>query len=86
MEVKKMKKYEKVAEKMMQAWLYMCKKRKTTDNMSKQAENSLNLYRGGNPSTIQQLLKMQAASVVNELKEHFNAASLSELAIKLSRG
>ena len=54
--------------------------------MSKQAENSLSLYRGGNPSAIEQLLKRQAASVVNELKQHFNTTSLSELAIKLSRG
>ena len=54
--------------------------------MSKQAENSLTLYKGGNPSTIEQLLKMQSPSVVNELKEHFNTTSFSELAVKLSRG
>lgn len=54
--------------------------------MSKQAELSMHIYKGENPSTIEQLLKMQYASVVNELKEHFNATSLSELAVKLSRG
>lgn len=52
--------------------------------MTRQAENSLALYRGGNPSTIEQLLRMQKESVVKELKEHFNAKSLSELAVKLS--
>lgn len=52
--------------------------------MSPQAQNSLNLYRGGNPATIEQLLKMQKSSVVEELKEHFGATDLKELAIKLS--
>lgn len=52
--------------------------------MSKQAENSLNLYKGGNPATIQQLLMIQKPSVVNELKEHFKVTSLSELALRLS--
>ena len=54
--------------------------------MSPQAENSLNLYRGGNLSTILQLLKMQKSSVVEELKQHFNAKDLNELSIKLSIG
>lgn len=54
--------------------------------MTQQAKNSLNLYRGGNPETIKQLLKIQKSSVVNELKEHFNARDLNELAIKLSIG
>lgn len=52
--------------------------------MSPQAQNSLNLYRGGNPETIEQLLKRQKSSVVEELKEHFKATDLKELAIKLS--
>ena len=54
--------------------------------MTSQAENSISLYRGGNPAAIEQLLKMQKPSVVNELKEHFNASDLKELAIKLSIG
>ena len=52
--------------------------------MTPQAQNSLSLYKGGNPTTIEQLLKMQKTSVVNELKEHFKASNLKELAIKLS--
>lgn len=52
--------------------------------MTQQAKNSLSLYKGGNPSTIKQLLEFQKPSVVNELKEHFNASTLDELAIKLS--
>lgn len=54
--------------------------------MTQQALNSINLYRGGNPATIEQLLQWQGSSVVNELKKHFGAASISELAIKLSIG
>lgn len=54
--------------------------------MTPQAQNSLRLYRGGNPATIEQLLNFQSSSVVNELKAHFGATSLGELAIKLSIG
>lgn len=54
--------------------------------MTQQALNSINLYRGGNPATIEQLLRMQRSSVVNELMEHFGATSTRELAIKLSIG
>lgn len=52
--------------------------------MTQQAQNSLNLYRGGNPSTIQQLMQIQKQSIVNELMQHFGASSLSDLALKLS--
>lgn len=54
--------------------------------MTSQAQNSINLYKGGNPLTIMQLLKMQNSSVVEELKQHFNTKDLSELALKLSIG
>ena len=54
--------------------------------MTQQAINSLNLYRGGNPATIQQLLKMQKSSVVNEFKTHFRVSTIEELAVKLSLG
>lgn len=54
--------------------------------MSEQAKNSLELYRGGNPKTIAQLLRMQSSSVVNELKEHFKIQDLNELALRLSMG
>ena len=52
--------------------------------MTTQAENSIQLYKGGNPVTIEQLLKFQKQNVVNELKEHFKVKSISELAQKLS--
>ena len=48
--------------------------------------NSLSLYKGGNPTTIEQLLKIQKTSVVDELKEYFNISDNHELAIKLSLG
>ena len=54
--------------------------------MSQQAKNSLTLYKGGNPATIKQLLRMQSSSVVNELKAHFGAKDLDELAVRLSMG
>ena len=54
--------------------------------MTQQAINSINLYRGGNPATIEQLLRMQGTGVVNELMEHFGASSIRELATKLSIG
>lgn len=52
--------------------------------MSPQAKNSIELYKGGNPSTIESLLKMQRVSVVNEMKEHFGVTDTHELAIRLS--
>lgn len=54
--------------------------------MTQQAKNSLELYKGGNPSTIKQLLIRQSKSVVEELKEHFNAKDTDELALRLSIG
>lgn len=54
--------------------------------MTQQAKNSLKLYRGSSPSSIEQALRMQSSSVVNELKEHCKANDLKELAIKLSAG
>lgn len=52
--------------------------------MIKQAQNSINLYKGQNPSTIKKALSIQRSNVVEELKEHFNAKDIDELAIKLS--
>lgn len=54
--------------------------------MTKQAQNSLDLYRGQNPATIKQLLKMQKSSVVAELKEHFGVSDIDSLAARLSIG
>ncbi len=52
--------------------------------MTKQALNSINLYKGQDPSKIKQLLRIQNRSVVNELMEHYSASDIDELAVKLS--
>lgn len=52
--------------------------------MTSQAKNSIDLYRGNDPEKIKQLLRIQRSSVVDELKEHFGASDIDELAIKLS--
>ena len=52
--------------------------------MSPQAKNSIALYKGNDPAKIEMLLNFQSVSVVNELKEHFHANNIEELAIKLS--
>lgn len=54
--------------------------------MTAQAENSLGLYKGNDPDTIIQLLRMQSSNVVNELKNHFGVTDLDELALRLSLG
>jgi hypothetical protein len=54
--------------------------------MTQQALNSLALYKGNDPSTIEKALAIQKPSVVSELKEHFGADSNHELAIRLSIG
>ncbi len=54
--------------------------------MTKQAQNSLVLYRGQNPATIKRALSIQRSSVVDELKRHFDMSDLDSLAIKLSIG
>ena len=55
-------------------------------DMSEQAKNSLDLYRGGNPATIENLLRFQKKNVVDELKAHFGTNNLHELAIRCSIG
>lgn len=52
--------------------------------MTSQATRSIGLYRGGNPSTIEQLLAIQSSSVVNELKEHFGVTNNHDLAVRLA--
>ena len=52
--------------------------------MTQRAKNSIDLYKGGNPEKIKLLLNIQDKSVVNELKEHFHAEGLDDLAVKLS--
>lgn len=54
--------------------------------MTSQAMNCLELYRGGNPTTIKKLLQAQKASVVAELKNHFGTNDLDKLAVCLSKG
>lgn len=54
--------------------------------MTKQAQNSLNLYRGQNPATIKQALRMQKSSIVEELKAHFGVSDIDSLATRLSIG
>lgn len=54
--------------------------------MTKQAQNSLDLYRGQNPATIKQALRMQKSSVVEELKEYFGVSDIDSLATRLSIG
>lgn len=54
--------------------------------MTPQAKNSLELYRGGRPGTIKQLLRVQRESVVKELMQYTNARDIDELAIRLSGG
>lgn len=54
--------------------------------MTPMATRCLDLYRGGNPTTIKKLLLQQKASVVTELKEHFGVSDIDALAIRLSKG
>ena len=54
--------------------------------MTQQALNSLELYKGNNPGTIERALAIQKSSVVNELKEHFGVSDNHELAFRLSVG
>ena len=48
--------------------------------LSKQAQNSLELFKGNPPSTIERALRIQRKEVVEELKEHFGVDGISELA------
>jgi len=54
--------------------------------MTQQAINSLALYKGNNPSTIEKALSFQKSSVVGELKEHFGVSDIHELAVRLAIG
>jgi len=54
--------------------------------LSRQAKNSIDLYRGGDTTKIAMLLQMQKKSIVDELMQHFKTSSIHELAYKLSIG
>lgn len=55
----------------------------TKDQLSKQAQNSLNLYAGGDENKIKQLLKIQSSSVVKELMELTCSDNMDDLALRL---
>lgn len=54
--------------------------------MTPQATNCLQLFYGGNPTTIKALLKHQKSSIVKELQDHFGVTDLDNLSIRLSMG
>ena len=54
--------------------------------MTQQAINSLALYKGNDPSTIERALLFQNKSVVNELMSYFGVNSKQALAVRLSLG
>jgi hypothetical protein len=53
--------------------------------LSKQAQNSLALYKSQEPSKIKQLLQIQGR-VRDELMKHFGAMDIDELALRCSLG
>lgn len=53
--------------------------------LSKQAQNSLALYKSQEPRKIKQLLQIQG-KVKDELMAHFGALDLDELALRCSLG
>lgn len=53
-------------------------------NLSKQAQNSIELYRGQDSFDIKQLLHFQKKSVVDELLNHFECDNIGDLSVKLS--
>lgn len=54
--------------------------------MKPQTLNSIRLYKGGNPASIEMLLSLQSVDVVNELKAYYGTNNLHELAVKCSIG
>lgn len=54
--------------------------------MTQQAVNTMELYKCGNPSQIAALLRLQAQSVVDELRKHFHVTNIETLAVRLSKG
>lgn len=53
--------------------------------LSQQAKNSLELYKGQDPSKISQLLSIQGR-VKNELMEYFGTKDIGECALRCSMG
>ena len=54
--------------------------------MTQQAQNCLELFKGGNPNTIMKLLQVQKPSIVKELQDHFGTTDNNKLAHLLSKG
>lgn len=54
--------------------------------MTAQAQNCLQLFKGGNPDTIKKLLKVQKPSIVKELQDYFGTSDNDKLAVLLSKG
>ena len=52
--------------------------------MTQQAKNFINLCKGGSVSKIEGLLHFQRASIIKELKDHFEVDSISAIATALS--
>lgn len=53
---------------------------------SQQTQNFINLCRGGNPNSINQLLQFQSKGVLEELYSIYNTKDLREISIRLSGG
>ncbi len=53
---------------------------------SKQTQNFIDLCRGGNPNSINQLLQFQSKGVLEELYSIYNTTDKKELSIRLSGG
>jgi hypothetical protein len=54
--------------------------------MTKQALNSIELYKGQDAFTIKRALLLQNKDIVKELSEYFKVPDINSLAIKLSIG
>lgn len=52
--------------------------------LSQKAKNNIEMLRGNNPSKITSWLKMLPSSIVNELKQYYNADDINELSVKIS--
>lgn len=50
----------------------------------KQTTSSIERYKGGNPATIEKMLRLQSRSVLDGLMKEMNATSIKDLVLKLS--
>lgn len=54
--------------------------------MNTQTKNFIDLCKGGNPSTIQNLLRFQNSNVLKDLYEIYGTKDHGEISVKLSIG